>query len=358
MVFDNLRPWFARGITKADLDVCAPIAEGDASKYENGTPNGQQFRLLLHGNQVLITSGGLRRNNGGHAQEGLEYYQISQIQDAARRFGLPDMEFAVGFGDISRIRGEDNGGLCPLLIYCKTPSHYDILIPDGQFTQYLFDEWVQKNREDEGGPKWEEKEAKAVGRWHEYCADAPQRDRSGKAVACIRRAYKNHTRDKGDEYTAFTDEALSLSDQRRWKYSLHLDGLGCSNRLQKIMATGQTILKQDSNLQEFFYGALKPWVHYVPTGYNGVEEIDWTVQFLRSNDDLARAIGQNARQFASTHLVEEGRSCYIKVLFEEMKKLMRFESNPGDFPHKISYDEEVEKHVVMETSHMGKGPTI
>ena len=122
---------------------------------------------------------------------GLEYYQISQIQDAARRFGLPDMEFAgerglregggvepcacahhlctsptpspasmpvqphcpvpashdflpfraqllaVGFGDISRIRGEDNGGLCPLLIYCKTPSHYDILIPDGQFTQYV-----------------------------------------------------------------------------------------------------------------------------------------------------------------------------------------------------------------------------
>ena len=130
------------------------------------------------------------------------------------------------------------------------------------------------------------------------------------------------------------------------------------------MAPPQTILKQDSNLQEFFYGALKPWVHYVPTGYNGVEEIDWTVQvcagscgsewsrrdgcgdgvgpslsqrgsgldpvlppttctctclpipspqFLRSNDDLARAIGQNARQFASTHLVEEGRSCYIKA---------------------------------------------
>lgn len=32
---------------------------------------------------------------------------------------------------------------------------------------------------------------------------------------------------------------MPLTEQRRWKYSLSLDGLGCSNRLQKIMATGQ-----------------------------------------------------------------------------------------------------------------------
>ena len=54
------------------------------------------------------------------------------------RFGLPSLEFAVGFGDVSQISGEeDNGGLCPLLTYCKRPDHYDIPVPDGQFKEFV-----------------------------------------------------------------------------------------------------------------------------------------------------------------------------------------------------------------------------
>lgn len=33
---------------------------------------------------------------------------------------------------------------------------------------------------------------------------------------------------------------MNLTEQHRtFKYSLHTDGLGCSNRLQKVLATGQ-----------------------------------------------------------------------------------------------------------------------
>ena len=64
---------------------------------------------------------------------------------------------------------------------------------------------------------------------------------------------------------------------------------------------------------EFFHPALKPWVHYVPTGFNGWEEVERVVQFLREHDDLARSIAANGQRFAATHLVAEGRHCYIKV---------------------------------------------
>jgi len=44
----------------------------------------------------------------------------------------------VGFGDISHIDyGTEEGGTCPLMIYCKKPEDFDILIPDGQFTQFV-----------------------------------------------------------------------------------------------------------------------------------------------------------------------------------------------------------------------------
>lgn len=47
----------------------------------------------------------------------------------------------VGFGDLSHIAGEPPwGGLCPLMVFCKKPEHYDILIPDGHFTQHV--SWV------------------------------------------------------------------------------------------------------------------------------------------------------------------------------------------------------------------------
>ena len=40
----------------------------------------------------------------------------------------------------------------------------------------------------------------------------------------------------------FTDlklvEPMPLAEHRKWKYTVHLDGIGCSNRLQKLMATG------------------------------------------------------------------------------------------------------------------------
>lgn len=80
----------------------------------------------------------------------------------------------------------------------------------------------------------------------------------------------------------------------------------------------QVVIKQDSNLTEFYSAALRPWVHFVPVGFEGLHEVDWAVQFLRENDDLARAIGENGRQFAHQHLNLEGRLCYIKVWHEQL----------------------------------------
>lgn len=37
------------------------------------------------------------------------------------------------------------------------------------------------------------------------------------------------------------------------------------------------------------------------------------VQFLQDHDPLARQVAANGQSFAATHLVTEGRLCYIKV---------------------------------------------
>ena len=152
-----------------------------------------------------------------------------------------------------------------------------------------FDEWSQKMATDPGVP-WEQREEKAVGRWvgaavmcslwlglagrasgllqrslasqpalpawhcytpaaalpcplrcrwTTYCAYVPQQDRRGNAVTCAREAYKNHTWDAEQKYTSFEGGGMKLSEQRKFKYTFSTDGLGCSNRFQKLLATGQ-----------------------------------------------------------------------------------------------------------------------
>ncbi|GAB4813885.1 hypothetical protein N2152v2_000931 [Parachlorella kessleri] len=345
--FDLLRPWMASGIHREDIDSCgvAPAATADFSTGEfTSGGHASRFRLLLWNNTLLVTSGGLRREG---LRTGLDYFMLAQIQEAARRFGLPNMELVVGWADLVGIERREGGRLCPLLAFCKRPENYDILVPDGHFIQHMYDDWVERVTREDPIP-WAQKEEKAVGRWHGYCPVVPPVDRHGNKMTCPRQDYQRHWNDTGGSFTSFQPEWMSLSQQRMFKYTLSTDGLGCSPRFQKVLATGQAVIKHDSisgGLIEFFYPALKPWLHYVPVGAEGTQEIDAIVQFLAANDDLARAIGREGQRFAATHLTAEGRLCYLKVLFEELAKLLRYETPPPEtFPSHIPFDNEYNQY--------------
>ena len=124
------------------------------------------------------------------------------------------------------------------------------LLPPSQ----MYDAWLERMAAEEDPVPWGEKEEKVVGRWHGYCSDAPALERGGGTERCIRAAYQNHTRDTEGRFTSFLPEFMTLSDQRRFKYTFSTDGLGCSNRLQKVLATGQVVVKQDSVLEGAAHG--------------------------------------------------------------------------------------------------------
>ncbi len=76
-------------------------------------------------------------------------------------------------------------------------------------------------------------------RWHGYCPVVPPVDRHGNKMTCPRQDYQRHWNDTGGSFTSFQPEWMSLSQQRMFKYTLSTDGLGCSPRFQKVLATGQ-----------------------------------------------------------------------------------------------------------------------
>lgn len=75
----------------------------------------------------------------------LYYHMLTEIQDAVRRFGAPNLELGLGFGDMPipeaarglPLDGDEASGwperMCPVLAYAKTKGFLSILVPSGDF---------------------------------------------------------------------------------------------------------------------------------------------------------------------------------------------------------------------------------
>lgn len=64
-------------------------------------------------------------------------------------------------------------------------------------------------------------------------------DRYGVSYPNPRETYHNFSRDSTGNQTSLSGDFFGLKEQREYKYTLNLDGIGCSTRFQKLLATGQ-----------------------------------------------------------------------------------------------------------------------
>lgn len=86
------------------------------------------------------------------------------------------------------------------------------------------------------------------------------------------------------------------------KYLPYVDGVMCAApALQWRLLSGSLTFKPDSDEIQWFYGALKPNVHYVPVKGNLsdlVEKIEWA----KAHDEECRSIAEEAFHFANENL--------------------------------------------------------
>ncbi len=67
----------------------------------------------------------------------------------------------------------------------------------------------------------------------------------------------------------------------------------------------------DDQWLEFFYSALKPWVHYIPVSQK-LTEAKELIQFAIENDDVARGIARRYKLFLIDNFI------HIKYLIFEI----------------------------------------
>jgi hypothetical protein len=129
---------------------------------------------------------------------------------------------------------------------------------------------------------------------------------------------------------------VSMVDQLNYKYLPVMDGFMCTyNGYQWRLMSNSLALKHESDEIQWFYIALKPYIHYLPIKNDLcdlLEKINWAI----NNDEKCKKIAENATDFILNNLTLENVYVYLyKVLFE-YAKLQNFDKN--DFAKEINED--------------------
>jgi hypothetical protein len=216
---------------------------------------------------------------------------------------------ATGAVDVSLF----DGGLTPGLAFCSNkPDHF--LIPDNLFISHLAYRPVRRAYQEHNVP-WDQR--RAVAFWRGSTTGHPlDRALGWRSMPRIRLC------ELGQQYGDLIDAGISAITQEtgpaaeaairesglmrpyvpatefdRYRYQIDIDGNTSSwpGLFQKLL-TGSPVLKvaSVSRSRQWYYDKLKPWINFVPVAADLsdlVDKIDW----LRTHDDAARAIGEHGR---------------------------------------------------------------
>jgi len=120
-------------------------------------------------------------------------------------------------------------------------------------------------------------------------------------------------------------EEASLESHCGYKYLFNYRGVAASFRLKHLFLCRSLVFHVGSEWLEFFYPALKPWVHFIPVPSNAEEgEIFHLLEFVEEHQDLARGIAEAGAKFVEEQLKMEDVTCYWDKLIRAYTKLLKY----------------------------------
>eukprot|EP00878_Enallax_costatus_P039668 GHUV01045544.1.p1 GENE.GHUV01045544.1~~GHUV01045544.1.p1 ORF type:complete len:452 (+),score=103.73 GHUV01045544.1:108-1463(+) len=106
-----------------------------------------------------------------------------------------------------------------------------------------------------------------------------------------------------------------------YKYLLNLDGHSAAYRLAQLLATNSLVLKQHSNMVEYYYRSLRPFHHYVPIFKASEHDFMPRLEWAMTHEGIVRHIISNANHFALKYTTYEARIYYWVYVLTAYKRL-------------------------------------
>jgi len=253
---------------------------------------------------------------------------------------LPDTEFVVNTRDWPQLNKFMQEKL-PVFSFSKTGEFYDIMYPAWAF-------WG-------GGPAIG-LYPRGLGRWDQHIASLGEAARQTPwelksdlaffrgsrtsserdplvllARKCPKVADARYTKNQAwktpkDTLGMEPASEASLESHCQYKYLFNYRGVAASFRLKHLFLCRSLVFHVGSDWLEFFYPAMKPWVHYIPVPSNaGEQEIFHLLEFVKEHQDLAKGIADAGARFVEEQLKMEDVSCYWGKLIRAYTKLLQYQ---------------------------------
>lgn len=131
----------------------------------------------------------------------------------------------------------------------------------------------------------------------------------------------------------FASETLGLREQaKRFRFVLHAEGNAFwADRLAVLPFLPVALLRQTLPCGMFFEPLLRPFRHFVPVHFSFRDVVRRT-KWLAENDDLAKEMARQMRDFAANFLSEAGVQTYVDELlksYTEALETKEFDIMPG-----------------------------
>ncbi len=112
----------------------------------------------------------------------------------------------------------------------------------------------------------------------------------------------------------------SKKEHLRFKYLPVLDGHMCTYPgYQWRLLSNSVSFKQESDQIQWFYSALKPYVHFIPIK-NDLGDLIEKIEWAKTHDEEVQKIVCNAQEFAKNHLLPEDAYLYLYLALKEYAK--------------------------------------
>lgn len=325
--------------TQDECSCHRSVIEEDLAPWKNGITE-EVFNTAKsnnYGSHYQIVNHKLYREEGCMFParcSGNEHFILEVIKK------LPDMEFVINTRDWPQISSRQQP--IPVFSFSKVRGQsHDIMYPAWTF-------W-------EGGPAVWPIYPTGLGRWDEQREIIPRAAKSWpwekkKNKGFFRGSRTSSERDPlillsrsnpelvDAEYTknqAWKSEAdtlhrppakeIRLEDHCDYKYLFNFRGVAASFRFKHLFLCDSVVFHVGSAWLEFFYPAMKPWVHYIPVKED-LSDVRDLLEFAKENDDVVHEIAKRGRQFIWDHLRMEDVTCYWETLLKKYAKLLKFKT--------------------------------
>ncbi|XP_019756015.2 O-glucosyltransferase rumi homolog isoform X1 [Dendroctonus ponderosae] len=253
--------------------------------------------------------------------------------------GLPDLELIINTRDWPQIP-KNYGFFGPVFSFSKTSEYNDIMYPAWAFWEggpaiSLYPRGIGRwdvHRKELGklgnSSKWEEKIPKAFFRGSRTCSERDALillSREKPELADAQYTKNQAWKSEADTLHVAPAQEVSFEEHCQYKYLFNFRGVAASFRLKHILLCKSVVFHVGNEWQEFFYPALKPWIHYIPVDSSASkEQLQELIEFASHHDDVVREIAENGYKMIWNHLRMKDVSCYWRKLLKKYASLQTF----------------------------------